>query len=145
MSNFWSFGSKKMPSGRVKKYPGQSWVGLLFTTGQKHVWVRSEPIFIQSPGKIFNPWICYNYSFLWYLVINLSEKKIWLFETNFKSFVYNHEIFSSVWLGVYSCFSPCRQCIFLFFTSPHIQWQDYLFPYLICMGKLIFIKGRSRP
>jgi len=34
--NFFSFGSKKIPSGRVKKYPGQRRVGLLFTAGQKY-------------------------------------------------------------------------------------------------------------
>jgi len=32
-----------MSSGRVKKYPGQSQVGLLFTPGQKYVWVGSGP------------------------------------------------------------------------------------------------------
>jgi len=31
--NFFSFGSKKIASGRVGKYPGQSRVGLLFTAG----------------------------------------------------------------------------------------------------------------
>jgi len=33
--NFFPFGSKKIASGRVGKYPGQSQVGLLFTAGQK--------------------------------------------------------------------------------------------------------------
>jgi len=33
--NFLPFGSKKIASGRVGKYPGQSRVGLLFTAGQK--------------------------------------------------------------------------------------------------------------
>jgi len=33
--NFFPFGSKKIASGRVGKYPGQSRVGLLFTAGQK--------------------------------------------------------------------------------------------------------------
>jgi len=33
--NFFPFGSKKITSGRVRKYPGQSRVGLLFTAGQK--------------------------------------------------------------------------------------------------------------
>jgi len=33
--NFFIFGSKKIASGRVGKYPGQSRVGLLFTAGQK--------------------------------------------------------------------------------------------------------------
>jgi len=33
--NFFPFGSKKFASGRVRKYPGQSRVGLLFTAGQK--------------------------------------------------------------------------------------------------------------
>jgi len=34
--NFFNFGSKKISSGRVKKCPGQSWVSLLFTAGQKY-------------------------------------------------------------------------------------------------------------
>jgi len=33
--NFFPFGSKKISSGRVGKYPGQRGVGLLFTAGQK--------------------------------------------------------------------------------------------------------------
>jgi len=33
--NFLPFGSKKIASGRVRKYPGQSRVSLLFTAGQK--------------------------------------------------------------------------------------------------------------
>jgi len=33
--NFFLFGSKKIASGRVGKYPGQSQVGLLFTAGEK--------------------------------------------------------------------------------------------------------------
>jgi len=34
--NFFSFGDqKKISSGQVKKYPGQRWVSLLFTAGQK--------------------------------------------------------------------------------------------------------------
>jgi len=33
--NFFCFGSKKISSGRVGKYPGQRRVGLLFTAGQK--------------------------------------------------------------------------------------------------------------
>jgi len=33
--NFFPFGSKKIASGRVGKYPGQSRVSLLFTAGQK--------------------------------------------------------------------------------------------------------------
>jgi len=37
---------KKMSLGWVKKYPGQSRVGLLFTAGQKYVWVWSGPISI---------------------------------------------------------------------------------------------------
>jgi len=37
--NFLPFGSKKILSGRVKKYPGQSRVSLLFTVGQKYAWV----------------------------------------------------------------------------------------------------------
>jgi len=35
---------KKFASGRVKKYPGQTWVGLLFTAGQKYARVKSGPI-----------------------------------------------------------------------------------------------------
>jgi len=33
--NFFPFGSKKISLGQVRKYPGQSRVGLLFTAGQK--------------------------------------------------------------------------------------------------------------
>jgi len=33
--NFFPFGSKKISSGRVRKYPGQRQVGLLFIAGQK--------------------------------------------------------------------------------------------------------------
>jgi len=33
--NFFPFGSKKIASGRVGKYLGQSRIGLLFTVGQK--------------------------------------------------------------------------------------------------------------
>jgi len=33
--NFFPFGSKKISSRRVRKYPGRSRVGLLFTAGQK--------------------------------------------------------------------------------------------------------------
>jgi len=33
--NFFPLGSKTISSGRVKKYPGQRLVGLLFTAGQK--------------------------------------------------------------------------------------------------------------
>jgi len=33
--NFFPLGQKKIASGRVGKYPGQSWVGLLFIAGQK--------------------------------------------------------------------------------------------------------------
>jgi len=39
---------KKKSSGYVKKYPGQNWVGLLFTAGQKYVWVMQGPI--SNPG-----------------------------------------------------------------------------------------------
>jgi len=35
LKNFFLFGSKKISSGRVKKYPGRRQVGLLFTAGQK--------------------------------------------------------------------------------------------------------------
>jgi len=42
--NFLPFGSKKIFSGKVKKYPGQSQANLLFTTGQKYGRVRSGPI-----------------------------------------------------------------------------------------------------
>jgi len=41
--------SKKMSSGQAKKYPDQSRVGLLFTAGQKYVWVRSGPISTPTP------------------------------------------------------------------------------------------------
>jgi len=47
ISNFSIFcpsGSKKMSSAWVKKYPGQSGVGLLFTPDQKHARVGSGPI-----------------------------------------------------------------------------------------------------
>jgi len=33
-----------MLSGQVKKYPGQSRIGSLFTVGQKYIRVRSGPI-----------------------------------------------------------------------------------------------------
>jgi len=36
--------SKKISSGRVKKYLGQRQVSLLFTAGQKYAWIRSGPI-----------------------------------------------------------------------------------------------------
>jgi len=32
---FFPFGSRKIPLGQVKKYPGQGQVGLLFTAGQR--------------------------------------------------------------------------------------------------------------
>jgi len=38
---FFSFGSKNISPGGVKKYPGQRWVGLLFTAGQKYAWAGS--------------------------------------------------------------------------------------------------------
>jgi len=41
--NFFPFGSKKISSGQVKKYPGQRRVSLLFTSGQKYARVRSGP------------------------------------------------------------------------------------------------------
>jgi len=34
-SNFFPFGSKKISSGWLNKYPGRMQVGLLFTAGQK--------------------------------------------------------------------------------------------------------------
>jgi len=40
---------KKISSGRVKKYLGQSRVGLLFTAGQKYVRVWSGPISCPNP------------------------------------------------------------------------------------------------
>jgi len=42
--NFFPFGSKKISSGQVKKYPGQGRVCLLFTAGQKYARVGSGPI-----------------------------------------------------------------------------------------------------
>jgi len=41
---FLPFGSKKISSGWVNKYPGQRRVGLLFTAGQKQAQVGSRPI-----------------------------------------------------------------------------------------------------
>jgi len=38
---FFQFESKNIALGRVRKYPGQSQVGLLFTAGQKEAWLRS--------------------------------------------------------------------------------------------------------
>jgi len=42
--NFLPFRSKKIPSGWVKKYPGQSRVDLLFIAGQNYARVWSGPI-----------------------------------------------------------------------------------------------------
>jgi len=36
MFQFFPFGSKKISLGCVKKYPGQRWIGLVFTVGQKY-------------------------------------------------------------------------------------------------------------
>jgi len=55
--------SKKILSGRVKKYPGQGRVGPLFTVGQKYAWVGSG----QGPSLLrtliqdcwFNPQPCW--------------------------------------------------------------------------------------
>jgi len=47
--NFFPIGSKEISMGRVKKYLGQSHVGLLFTVGQKYAWVRSETNSTQNP------------------------------------------------------------------------------------------------
>jgi len=46
--------SKKISSGLVKKYPGQSWGGLLFTAFQKYARVGSgeDPISITRPHLI---------------------------------------------------------------------------------------------
>jgi len=41
---FFPLGQKKIASDWVKKYPGQSRVGLLFTAGQKYARVGSGPI-----------------------------------------------------------------------------------------------------
>jgi len=41
---FSPFGSKKLSSDEVKKYPCQRWVGLLFTESQKYARVWSGPI-----------------------------------------------------------------------------------------------------
>jgi len=46
--NFCPTGKKKS-SGWVKKYPGQSRVSLLFTAGQKYVWVGSGPLSNLNP------------------------------------------------------------------------------------------------
>jgi len=42
--NFFPFGSKKIASGWVRKYPGRSRVSLLFTASQKKARVGSGPI-----------------------------------------------------------------------------------------------------
>jgi len=42
--NFFPFGSKKIALGWVGEYPGWSWVGLLFTVGQKLALVGLRPI-----------------------------------------------------------------------------------------------------
>jgi len=63
------FGSKKISLGRVKKYPGQRWVGLLFTAGQKHARVGS--IFCGS-GQTFM--VC-----VWILKISSKNVKFFNF------------------------------------------------------------------
>jgi len=40
--NYFPLGQIKISSGRVKKYPGQRWVGLLFTSSQKYLRVRTH-------------------------------------------------------------------------------------------------------
>jgi len=40
--NFFAFGSKRISSGQVKKYLGQSRVGFLFTVGQKYARVSAH-------------------------------------------------------------------------------------------------------
>jgi len=49
-------GQQKIASVRAKKYPGQRWVGLLFTEGQKYARVRSGSISILEPmiGSFLN-------------------------------------------------------------------------------------------
>jgi len=42
------FRSKNISLGQVKKYPGQSWVGLLFTAGQKSIGLGQGPSLIQT-------------------------------------------------------------------------------------------------
>jgi len=46
--NFLRFGSKKISLGWIKKYPGQSRVGLLFTAGQMYAWVRAH-LYLEVP------------------------------------------------------------------------------------------------
>jgi len=41
---FFALQVKKISSSWVKKYPGQTRVGLLFTAGQKYAWVGLGPI-----------------------------------------------------------------------------------------------------
>jgi len=56
LSTFFPSGQKKISSGRVKKYPGQSQVSLLFTAGQKQARVGSGPISIietLKPIKVY--------------------------------------------------------------------------------------------
>jgi len=38
--NFFPLSSKKISSGQVKNFPGQRWVSLIFTAGQKYAQVR---------------------------------------------------------------------------------------------------------
>jgi len=45
------FGSRKISSGQVKKYPGQRWVGLLFIVGQEYARVGSGPISSDFTGS----------------------------------------------------------------------------------------------
>jgi len=53
---------KKILLGRVKKYPGQRQISLLFTTGQKYARVGSGSIasFISVDKNIFRPQIAKN-------------------------------------------------------------------------------------
>jgi len=55
--NFLLFGSTKVFLGQVKKYPGKSQVGLLFTVGQKYmVWLCQGPSQVVHQQSLW-PWV----------------------------------------------------------------------------------------
>jgi len=80
--NFFPFGSKKIASGWVGKYLGQSRVGLLFTAGQKLARVGSGPI-----TTIF----CFIFNFFMKSLFSLLPDKILIFTISFHCFFPFHE------------------------------------------------------
>jgi len=75
--SFFPFGSKKISSGRVKKYPGQREDGLFYTAVKKYAWVGSGSI---------SRWLCLaekwnvnsNYLFLLDIKAILTDSKSWI-------------------------------------------------------------------